>query len=77
MAFLHILRVWKNMKNNRQVVLHCLREHQLYTKFSKCEFWINEVLFLGHVISPEVIMVDPSKVRDVLDWKPPMSVHQV
>jgi hypothetical protein len=46
-------------------------------KFSKCEFCINEVPFLGHVISPEGIAVDPSKVRDVLDWKPPTSVHQV
>jgi hypothetical protein len=60
-----------------QVVLQHLREHQLYAKFSKCEFYINEVLFLGHVISPEGITVDPSKVRDVLDWKPLMSVHQV
>jgi hypothetical protein len=35
------------------------------------------VPFLGHVISPEGIVVDPSKVQDVLDWKPPRSVHQV
>jgi hypothetical protein len=42
-----------------------------------CEFWINEVQFLGHVISPEGIVVDPSKVKDVLDWKPLMSVHPV
>jgi hypothetical protein len=49
----------------------------LYAKFRKCEFWIDEVSFLDHVISPEGIMVDPSKVRDVLDWKPPMYVHQV
>jgi hypothetical protein len=60
-----------------RVMLQRLREHQLYTKFSKCEFWINEMPFLGHVISPKGIAVDPSKVRDVLDWKPPTSVHQV
>jgi hypothetical protein len=46
-------------------------------KFSKCEFWINEVRFLGHVISPEGITVDSGKVNYVLDWKPPMSVTQV
>jgi hypothetical protein len=46
-------------------------------KFSKCEFWINEVSFLGHVISSEGIVVDPCKVHDVLDWEPPKSVHQV
>jgi hypothetical protein len=45
--------------------------------FSKCEFWIDEVQFLGHVISPEGIAVDPSKVRDVLDSKPPMFMHLV
>jgi hypothetical protein len=58
-------------------VLQRLRDHQLYAKFSKCEFWINEVSFLGHVISSEGITVDLGKVQDVLDWKPPKSVHQV
>jgi hypothetical protein len=58
-------------------VLQRLWDHQLYAKFSKCEFWINEVTFLGHVISLEGITVDPGKVRDVLDWKPPTSVTQV
>jgi hypothetical protein len=64
-------------EDHLRVVLQRLRDHQLYAKFSKCEFWINEVPFLGHMISPEGIVVDPSKVRDVLDWKPPKSVHQV
>jgi hypothetical protein len=59
------------------VVLQRLRDHQLYAKFSKCEFWINKVSFLGHVISSEGITVDPSKVCDVLDWEPPKFVHQV
>jgi hypothetical protein len=58
-------------------MLQWLRDHQLYAKFSKCEFWIDEVPFLGHVISPEGIAMDHSKVRDVLDWKPPKSIHQV
>jgi hypothetical protein len=49
----------------------------LYAKFSKCEFWIKEVLFLGHVVSPKGIMVDPGKVKVVLDWKPPMTVSRV
>jgi hypothetical protein len=60
-----------------RVMLQRLWDHQLYAKFSKCEFWINEVSFLGHVISSEGIIVDPSKVRDVLDWESPKSVHQV
>jgi hypothetical protein len=58
-------------------MLQRLWDHQLYVKFSKCEFWIDEVQLLDHVISPEGIAVDPSKVRDVLDWKPPTYVHQV
>jgi hypothetical protein len=64
-------------KEHLRVVLQRLRDHQLYAKFSKCEFWINEVSFLGHVISSEGITVEPDKVRDVLDWKPPTSVAQV
>ena len=50
-----------------RVVLTRLREHQLYAKFSKCEFWLREVPFLGHVLSDGGIMVDPTKVQEVLD----------
>jgi hypothetical protein len=49
----------------------------LYAKFSKCEFWIKEVPFLGHVVSPERIAVGPGKVKDVLEWKPPKTVSEV
>jgi hypothetical protein len=49
----------------------------MYAKFNKCEFWIKEVPFLGHMVSPEGIMVDPSKVKEVLDWKLPTSVSKV
>jgi hypothetical protein len=59
------------------IILQRLRDHQLYMKFSKCEFWLTEVQFLGHVVSFERISVDPSKAREVLDWKPPRIVHQV
>jgi hypothetical protein len=60
-----------------RIVLQRLREHQLYAKFNKCEFWIKEVPFLGHVVSPEGITVDPSKVKEVLDWKLPTSMSKV
>jgi hypothetical protein len=49
----------------------------LYAKFSKCEFWLDTVKFLGHTISSGGISVNPSKVQEVLDWKRPMSVHQI
>jgi hypothetical protein len=58
-------------------VLQRLQDHQLYAKFSRCEFWLGEVPFLGHVISAEGISIDPGKVQDVFDWKPPKFVHQV
>jgi hypothetical protein len=60
-----------------QIVLQQLREHQLYAKFSKCVFWIKKVPFLGHMVSPEGIVVDPSKVKEVLEWKPLTIVSEV
>jgi hypothetical protein len=60
-----------------RVVLTRLRDHQLYAKFSKCEFWLREVQFLGHVLSAEGVAVDPGKVKDILNWKPLISVHEV
>jgi hypothetical protein len=60
-----------------QSVLQRLRELQVYAKFYKCEFCIKEVPFLGHVILPEGIAVDPSKVREVFDWKLPTYVSHV
>jgi hypothetical protein len=50
-----------------KMVLQRLREHQLYAKLSKCEFWINEVMFLGHIINKEGLAVDPKKVADILN----------
>jgi hypothetical protein len=58
-------------------VLQRHREHKLYAKLSKCEFWIDEVPFLGHVISKGGIAVDPGKVKDVLNWVVPQTVKEV
>jgi hypothetical protein len=60
-----------------RIVLMRLREHQLYAMFSKCAFWLEEIQFLGHVLSTKGFAVDPSKVKDILEWKPPTTVHQV
>ncbi|KAE8798064.1 hypothetical protein D1007_26675 [Hordeum vulgare] len=54
-----------------RLVLDKLREHKFYAKFSKCEFWLKEVVYLGHIISAEGIQVDPSKVQDIVEWEPP------
>ena len=60
-----------------RIVLQILRQHQLYAKFSKCEFWLDKVEFLGHVITKEGIAVNPSKVQSVLDWQAPKNVKEV
>jgi hypothetical protein len=75
-----ILIYSKSMEEHEEhllIVLQLLQEHQLYTMFSKYEFWIKEVPFLGYVVSPEGIMVDRNKVEEVLDWMSPTFVSEV
>jgi hypothetical protein len=60
-----------------RLVLEKLRSNQLYAKFGKCEFWLTKVAFLGHVISAGGVLVDPDKVRDVLNWMPPTNVSEI
>nr|AAV43974.1 putative polyprotein [Oryza sativa Japonica Group] len=60
-----------------RLALEKLREHQLYAKFSKCEFWLSEVKFLGQVISSGGVAVDPSNVESVLSWKQPKTVSEI
>jgi hypothetical protein len=64
-------------KQHLRLVLQKLRDNQLYAKLSKCEFWLEEVSFLGHVITKGGIAVDPGRVRDVLNWKPPTTVSEI
>jgi hypothetical protein len=60
-----------------RLALQKLQENRLYAKLSKCEFWMKQVSFLGHIISMGGISVDPSKVQDVLSWNVPMSVDDI
>ena len=60
-----------------RLALQTLKEHMLFAKFSKCDFWLSKVKFLGHVISREGIAVDPLKVEAVLDWQPLTSVTEI
>ncbi|XP_058005351.1 uncharacterized protein LOC110638799 [Hevea brasiliensis] len=60
-----------------RIVLQTLREKQLYAKLSKCEFWLEQVAFLKHIVSTEGIKVDPSKIEAILNWKPPKNVSKV
>jgi hypothetical protein len=59
------------------LVLQKLQDHKLDAKLSKCEFWLKQVTFLGHVISKGGISVDPSKIEDVLSWKAPTNVRDI
>ena len=52
-----------------RIVLGILRKERLYAKWSKCEFWLRQVQFLGHVIGREGIMVDPAKIEAVSNWE--------
>ncbi|WVZ94416.1 LOW QUALITY PROTEIN: hypothetical protein U9M48_040309 [Paspalum notatum var. saurae] len=67
----------KEHEEHLKIVLTRLREHKLYAKFSKCAFWLKEVSFLGHILSEKGVAVDPSKVKDVLNWKQPETVTEI
>jgi hypothetical protein len=70
-------RIEEEHEVHLRLVMEKLRAHQLYAKFSKCEFWRTEVAFLGHIISAGGVSVDPNKVKDVLKWMPPTSVSEI
>ena len=58
-------------------ILEKLREHKLYAKFIKCEFWLNTMGFLGHVVSADGIAVDPAKVSAVTESESPKSAKDI
>nr|GEW27391.1 putative reverse transcriptase domain-containing protein [Tanacetum cinerariifolium] len=77
-----ILIYLKNKKEHEEhlkAILELLKKEELYAKFSKCEFWIPKVQFLGHMIDSQGIHVDPAKIKSVKDWaspKSPTEIHQ-
>ena len=66
-------RTQKEHAEHLRLVLSVLREKQLYAKLFKCEFWMDEVQFLGHVISAQGIALDPTKVEAMVKWESPKS----
>jgi hypothetical protein len=80
-VFINDLRIYSKSKEEHathlRVVLARLWAHKLYAKFSMCEFWLDQVPFLGHILLAEGVAVDPSKVKDILEWKPSTTVHLV
>ncbi|KAL0549087.1 hypothetical protein IC582_013567 [Cucumis melo] len=64
-------------KEHLRMVLQTLRDNKLYAKFSKCEFWLKQVSFLGHVVSKAGVSVDPAKIEAVTGWTRPSTVSEV
>ncbi|XP_059627437.1 uncharacterized mitochondrial protein AtMg00860-like [Cornus florida] len=59
------------------ITLQTLRDHQVYAKFEKCDFWQEQIQFLGHVISKDGVSVDSAKVEAVMSWKQPATVTEI
>ena len=76
-VFLIYSRTREEHAEHLRTVLNILREKQLYAKLSKCDLWMSEIQFLGHVISAQGILVDPSKVEVVHQWERPKTVTKI
>ena len=80
-VFIDDILIYSKDKSNHELhlleVLSTLREHKLYAKLSKYEFWLDEVAFLGHVISKERVSVDPAKIQAVREWPTPNTVFDI
>jgi len=75
-----ILIYSKSVQEHEQhlrVVLEKLRAHKLYAKFSKCEFWLEKVAFLGHILTAEGVAVNPEKVKVMSNWQQPTNVSEI
>ena len=80
-VFIDDILIYSNSEEEHEdhlrVVLHILRDNQLYAKFNKCEFWLPEVKFLGHVVLATGVLVDPEKVEVVMSWERPKSIFEI
>ena len=80
-VFIDNILIYSNSKEGHEgylrIVLLALRDHQLYAKFSKCEFWLTKVKFLGHMVSALSVFVDKEKVEVVMSWEGPKSVFKI
>jgi hypothetical protein len=80
-GFIYDILVYsKSVEEHEQhlrVVLGKLRAHKLYAKFNKCEFWLEKISFLGHILTTEGVAVDPGKVETVSNWRQPTNVSEI
>ncbi|GJR12782.1 putative reverse transcriptase domain-containing protein [Tanacetum coccineum] len=70
-------RIRKEHEGHLKLILKLLNEEEFYAKFSKCEFWLSNVQFLGHVIDSEGIHVDPAKIESIKDWASPKTPTEI
>ena len=68
---------WKDHVQHVDMVLKLLEEKQLYAKISKCFFGVQEVEYLGHIVSHEGVKVDPTKIKAIMEWKIPTSIKHL
>lgn len=80
-VFIDDILIYSNSKKEHEthlrIVLETLREKKLYGKFKKCEFWLDRVMFLGHIVTKDGISADPAKVEVIVNWERPASVTEV
>ncbi|GJY25439.1 putative reverse transcriptase domain-containing protein [Tanacetum coccineum] len=80
-VFIDDILIYSKTREEHEVylglVLELLKEEKLYAKFSKCEFWLREVQFLGHMINEDGIHVDPSKIKAVKNWEASRTLSEV
>nr|GFB90553.1 putative reverse transcriptase domain-containing protein [Tanacetum cinerariifolium] len=80
-VFIDDILIYSKSKEEHEVhlklILELLKKENLFRKFSKCEFWLQEVHFLGHVVNSEGIHVDPNKIEAVKYWKPPKTPTEI
>ena len=81
MVFVDDILIYSKFKEDHEghlrIVLQTLREHRLYAKFNKCEFWLIEVRFLEYVILASGVSVDPEKVKAVMSWERSKSIFEI
>ena len=70
-------RSWKDHVQHVDNVIKLLKEKQLYEKTSKCFFGVQEVEYLGHIISHEGVKVDPNKIKAIKEWKFPTTIKKL
>ncbi|GJT98708.1 putative reverse transcriptase domain-containing protein [Tanacetum coccineum] len=77
MIFSYTLVTKKEQANHLRIILELLRKDKLYAKFSKCDFWIRMVQFLGYLIDSQGLHVDPAKIKAVKNWSSPTTPTEV